>query len=112
TVVTEACRILRPGGTLVLDTVNATPVGRFVTVTIGESLPGLAPKGIHDPNLFVPPEVLVHACARNGVKLNVRGIRPAAGQLLRWLVTRRGTVRIVPTRSTAVLYQGWGVKEG
>ena len=112
TVVSEACRILRPGGTLVLDTVNATAVGRFVTVTLGESIPGLAPKGIHDPALFVPPPVLVHACARGGVKLNIRGIRPAAGQLLRWLVTRRGSVRIVPTRSTAVLYQAWGVKEG
>jgi 2-polyprenyl-6-hydroxyphenyl methylase/3-demethylubiquinone-9 3-methyltransferase len=111
TVVSEACRILRPGGTIVLDTVNATAVGRFVTVTLGESIPGLAPKGIHDPTLFVPPEVLVHACARSGVKLNVRGIRPAAGQLLRWLVTRRGSVQIVPTRSTAILYQGWGVKE-
>jgi 2-polyprenyl-6-hydroxyphenyl methylase/3-demethylubiquinone-9 3-methyltransferase len=46
------------------------------------------------------------------VTLNIRGIRPAAAQLLRWLVTRRGEVRIVPTRSTAALYQGWGVKEG
>jgi hypothetical protein len=32
--------------------------------------------------------------------------------MLRWLFTRRGDVRIVPTRSTAVLYQGWGVKDG
>jgi hypothetical protein len=34
------------------------------------------------------------------------------GPLLRWLITRRGDVSIVPTKSTAVLYQGWGVKEG
>jgi 2-polyprenyl-6-hydroxyphenyl methylase/3-demethylubiquinone-9 3-methyltransferase len=103
--------VLRPGGTLVLDTVNATWLGRFVVVTVGERIPGGAPPGIHDPALFVPPAVLVDTCARHGVELNVRGIRPSAG-LLRWLFTRRGDVRIVPTRSTAVLYQGWGVKDG
>jgi hypothetical protein len=38
-------------------------------------------------------------------------MRPAFGQLLRWFVTRRGCVAIVPTWSTAALYQAWGVKE-
>lgn len=109
-VVAEACRLLRPGGTLVLDTINATMAARFVAVTIGERIPGGAPKGIHDPALFVPPELLIEECARHGVRLSVRGIRPAIGQLAYWLLRRRGDVRIVPTRSTAVLYQGWGVK--
>jgi 2-polyprenyl-6-hydroxyphenyl methylase/3-demethylubiquinone-9 3-methyltransferase len=112
TVVGEACRLLRPGGLLVLDTINATAIGRFVTVTVGERIPGGAPPGIHDPDLFVPPDLLVEACAAAGVSLAVRGIRPSAWQMLRWMLTRRGDVRIVPTRSTAVLYQGWGIKEG
>jgi 2-polyprenyl-6-hydroxyphenyl methylase/3-demethylubiquinone-9 3-methyltransferase len=104
--------VLRPGGLLVLDTINATAVARFVAVTVGERVAGVAVRGIHDPSLFVPPALVINASARHGVNLTVRGIRPAAGQLLRWLITRRGSVRIVPTRSTAVLYQGWGVKEG
>jgi 2-polyprenyl-6-hydroxyphenyl methylase / 3-demethylubiquinone-9 3-methyltransferase len=112
TVVSEACRLLRVGGTLVLDTINATAAARFVAVAVAERIPGLAPKGIHDPRLFVAPKVLVAACAAGGVTLNIRGMRPAAGDLLRWLVRRSGTVRIVGTRSTAVLYQGCGVKEG
>jgi 2-polyprenyl-6-hydroxyphenyl methylase / 3-demethylubiquinone-9 3-methyltransferase len=111
TVVSEACRILRPGGVLVIDTVNATWLARFVAVTLGERIPGLAPKGIHDPRLFVPPALIVDECARHRVNLTVRGIRPAAGQLMRWLWRRSGTVEIVPTRSTAALYQAWGVKE-
>ena len=111
-VIGEACRILRPGGTLVLDTINATALGRFVTVTVGERIPGGAPKGIHDPRLFVRPRVLVDECARLGVALRIRGIQPAPGAMLRWMLTRRGRVPIVPTRSTAVLYQGVGVKEG
>jgi 2-polyprenyl-6-hydroxyphenyl methylase/3-demethylubiquinone-9 3-methyltransferase len=112
TVVAQACRLLRPGGLLVVDTINATAFGRFVAVTVAERVGGTATKGIHDPALFVPPALVVSESAKHGVNLSVRGIRPAAGQLLRWVITRRGWVRIVPTRSTAVLYQGWGVKEG
>jgi 2-polyprenyl-6-hydroxyphenyl methylase/3-demethylubiquinone-9 3-methyltransferase len=109
-VVREACRVLRPGGVLVADTLNATRTARFVAVTVGERLPGVAPRGIHDPALFVPPARLVAECGRHGVSLQVRGVKPAAGPLLRWLATRRGEVPIVPSRSTAILYQAWGVR--
>lgn len=107
--VAEVCRVLRPGGLLVLDTLNATALSRLLAVTLAERIPGV-PRGIHDPNLFVAPDVLVSECARHGVRLDVRGIRPTAGGLLRWVVARKGAARIVPTFSTAVLYQGRGVK--
>jgi 2-polyprenyl-6-hydroxyphenyl methylase/3-demethylubiquinone-9 3-methyltransferase len=151
--VAEACRVLRPGGTLVLDTLNDTVISRLVAVTLAERVRGV-PRGIHDPRLFVDARALVVECARHGVVLRLRGIRPAVPGLLRWLVhqssaARRGPVgasngggldsgggldgggglsggggavgpvaggrgapRIVPTRSTAVLYQGRGVKHG
>lgn len=108
--VREVCRILRPGGLLVADTLNATRRARFVAVTVGERIPGLAPRGIHDPALFVRPAHLVTACADHGVTLRVRGLRPAPVALLRWLVFRRGEVPVVPGRSAAILYQVWGVK--
>jgi 2-polyprenyl-6-hydroxyphenyl methylase/3-demethylubiquinone-9 3-methyltransferase len=108
-VVAEACRILRPGGLLVLDTLNATRLSRFLTVTVAERiLPGVA--GVHDPDLFVDPGRLTSECARHGVRLMVRGLRPRFPAMARWLVTRRGTVAMVPTFSAAVLYQGRGVK--
>ncbi|MGK5743197.1 class I SAM-dependent methyltransferase [Micromonospora sp. URMC 103] len=119
--VAEACRLLRPGGLLVVDTLNDTALSRIVAVHIGERLPTV-PRGIHDPRLFVDARELVAECARHGVELRVRGARPELRGLLGWLLRRargvEGTAgggrvpRIVPTRSTAVLYQGWGVRKG
>ncbi|MBM2617231.1 methyltransferase domain-containing protein [Actinoplanes sp. LDG1-06] len=110
--VAELCRVLAPGGLLVLDTVNDNALSRFVTVTLGELL-GLAPVGLHDPALFVDPRRLTAECASHGVRLQVRGARPSVPGLVRWLGRFPATGplgRIVPTRSTAVLYQGRGRK--
>ncbi|MGC4804086.1 methyltransferase domain-containing protein [Micromonospora sp. DT233] len=121
--VAEACRLLRPGGLLVLDTLNDTALSRLVAVEIGERLPTV-PRGIHDPRLFVDHRELVAECARHGVDLRVRGVRPelrgTLGWLLRRIRARRGPQpttggpppRIRPTWSTAVLYQGRGVRRG
>ncbi len=110
--VAEACRVLRPGGTLVLDTIAATRLARLVTVTIGERIPGAAPKGIHDPALFVDRAVLVAEAARHGVRLTLRGMRPPLWGMVRWMARREPDPRMRPTRSTAVLFQGHGTKEG
>ncbi len=111
--VAELCRVLRPGGLFVLDTVNATRLGRVVSITLGERF-GAAPVGIHDPELFVDPRDLTTLCAKHGVRLEVRGIRPSVTGLVRWLVLpgakRTPLGRMVPTRSTQVLYQGRGRK--
>ncbi|MGR6322522.1 methyltransferase domain-containing protein [Micromonospora soli] len=116
--VAEACRLLRPGGLLVLDTLNDTLLARLVAVEISERLPTV-PRGIHDPRLFVDARALVAECARHGVHLRVRGLRPALGGTLGWLLRRwraagpaRTEPRMVPTWSTAVLYQGHGVRSG
>ncbi|WP_229400942.1 methyltransferase domain-containing protein [Micromonospora okii] len=122
--VAEACRLLRPGGLLVLDTLNDTLLSRLVAVEIGERLPAV-PRGIHDPRLFVDHRALVAECARHGVDLRVRGVRPGLRGTVGWLVRRmRGregqarpgsagrSPQIRPTWSTAVLYQGRGVRRG
>jgi 2-polyprenyl-6-hydroxyphenyl methylase/3-demethylubiquinone-9 3-methyltransferase len=106
--VREACRLLRPGGLLVIDTLAATALCRFVAVALAERVPGAVPRGIHDPALFVDRAVLVRECARHGVVLRLRGIRPSVPGLLRWLAGRAETVPMVSVPTTAVLFQAVG----
>ncbi len=107
----EACRVLRPGGTLVLDTIAATWWGRLSAVTIGERIPAGPPRRLHDPALFVDRRALVAAARRCGVELTLSGLRPSALDYLRWLAGRRSGVRMCTTRLTAGLFQAHGVKE-
>jgi 2-polyprenyl-6-hydroxyphenyl methylase/3-demethylubiquinone-9 3-methyltransferase len=108
--VAEACRILRPGGMLVLDTIADTRLADLLAVRIGERI-GEAPRGIHDPALFVDRAVLLAEAARHGVRLRLRGVRPSLRATIAWRAGRRSAAGMVPTRSTAVLFQGRGVKE-
>ena len=109
--VAHACRLLRPGGLLVVDTLAATALCRFVMITVGERIPRLVPRGIHDPALLVDRDALRAECARHGVPLELRGIRPSVLDLLAWAIGRRSTVRMVAAPTTAVLFQGWGHKQ-
>ena len=108
--VTEACRVLRPGGTLVLDTIAATWWGRFSSVTVGERIPAGPPKRLHDPALFVDRTALVEAARGAGVELRLSGLRPSVLDYLWWLAGRRPAVRMLRTRSTAGLFQASGRK--
>lgn len=108
TALAEACRLLRPGGMLVIDTLADTALARFVAVTVGERVPGGAPPGIHDPALFVNRAALVDECARHGVTLRLRGVRPSVVDMIRWWAGARDDVRMVPVSSTAVLFQACG----
>lgn len=110
TVVAELCRVLKPGGTVVIDTINDTSLAKFALVTVAERLPGGPPPGIHDPHLFVDPKRLCALFADHGVKLTVWGLRPAMRDYMRFLFDRRRPVRMVRTKSVALVYQGIGTK--
>jgi 2-polyprenyl-6-hydroxyphenyl methylase/3-demethylubiquinone-9 3-methyltransferase len=107
-VIDEACRLLRPGGLFVLDTIAKTRTARLLAVEVAERVPGGAPKGIHDPRLFVDRNELVARCASAGVSLTLSGLRPSAIGLARFLLHRAPAAAMVPTWSTAVLFQGTG----
>lgn len=111
-VLTEAVRVLRPGGALVIDTIADTWWGRFSSITVAERIPGGPPPRLHDGDLFVDREQLVRRCASLGVDLRLTGLRPSALGYLRWVAGRRHDVPMIPTRSTAGLFQAHGVKRG
>lgn len=109
-VVAEVSRVLRPGGAVVIDTINDTRLARVALVTLGEHMPGGPPRGIHDPDLFVPPGRLIELFAAHGVQLRVWGLRPSTADYVRFLVGRRRQVHMVATPSLSGVYQGVGRK--
>lgn len=111
-VLDEAARLLRPGGTLILDTIARTRLARLVAVTVVERLPGGPPHGIHDPDLFVDRARLVTAAAERGIALHLHGLRPSVPGYLAWLARRRVGVPMRRTRLTAVLFAGVGRRAG
>jgi 2-polyprenyl-6-hydroxyphenyl methylase/3-demethylubiquinone-9 3-methyltransferase len=111
-VLDEACRVLRPGGTLIVDTIADTRIARLMSITVAENvpLPGHPPRGTHDHRLFVNRDRLIATARAHGVELTLRGLRPSVLDGLRYLARRRDEVRMVPTKSTSVLFLGVGTK--
>ncbi|MFF2650517.1 methyltransferase domain-containing protein [Streptomyces sp. NPDC058045] len=110
--VAEACRVLRPGGTLIVDTIADTRLARLVAITLAENLPlpGRPEPGTHDHRLFVNRARLVRTARANGVELRLLGLRPHFREGLAYLAGRRDRVRMVQVKPTGVLFLGVGRK--
>jgi 2-polyprenyl-6-hydroxyphenyl methylase/3-demethylubiquinone-9 3-methyltransferase len=109
-VLAECARLLRPGGTLVIDAIADTRLAGLVAVRIAERLPGGPPRGLHDPALFVDRRRLLSAAGRLGLDLRLVGLRPSLRDAVAWRLHRRATVRLRPLATTAVLFAGYGTK--
>lgn len=109
-VMAECARLLRPGGTLVLDALASGWLSRLVNVHLLERVPGGPPRGLHDPALFVDRRHLLEAADRVGLDLELVGLRPSMREAIAWKFGRRELVRMKPIRSTAVVFAGYGRK--
>ena len=109
-VLAECARLLRPGGTLVLDALAAGRLSVLINVHLLERLPGGPPRGLHDPALFVDRDRLLAAADRLGLDLELVGLRPSMRQAIPWALGRRASVTMKPIRSTAVVFAGYGRK--
>ncbi len=109
-VLRECARLLRPGGTLVVDAIAATRLAGLVAVRIAERLPGGPPPGIHDPALFVDRAALAATAGQLGIDLRLVGLRPSVRDLLAWRRSPRNGVRMREMRYTGVLFAGYGTR--
>ncbi|GAB3354123.1 methyltransferase domain-containing protein [Modestobacter lapidis] len=109
-VLRECARLLRPGGTLVVDAIAATRLADLIAVRIAERLPGGPPPGLHDPALFVDRAALTATAEQLGLDLRLVGLRPSVRDLLAWRRDGRTSVRMRPLRYTGVLFAGYGRK--
>jgi 2-polyprenyl-6-hydroxyphenyl methylase / 3-demethylubiquinone-9 3-methyltransferase len=109
-VLAECARLLRPGGTLVIDALATGRLSVLINVHLLERLPGGPPRGLHDPALFVDRRRLLAAADRLGLELRLVGLRPSMREAIPWALGRRQTVRMKPIRSTAVVFAGYGRK--
>jgi 2-polyprenyl-6-hydroxyphenyl methylase / 3-demethylubiquinone-9 3-methyltransferase len=109
-VLAECARLLKPGGTLVIDALAAGRLSVLINVHLLERLPGGPPRGLHDPSLFVDRTLLLAAADRLGLDLELVGLRPSIREAIAWKFGRRKLVRMKPIRSTAVVFAGYGRK--
>ena len=109
-VLAECARLLRPGGTLVVDAIAATWLATLIAVRIAERIPGGPPPGLHDPALFVDRRRLLAAADRLGLDLRLVGWRPSLRDVVAWRLGRRPIVRMKPTWTSAVTFAGYGRK--
>ncbi|MCI0777860.1 MAG: 3-demethylubiquinone-9 3-O-methyltransferase [Chloroflexi bacterium] len=67
-VVSEAARVLRPGGRFVYDTVNRTWKSRLLLVWLPQNVFHIAPPDTHEYARFIKPQELQTIMARHGLQ--------------------------------------------
>lgn len=76
----DCARLTRPGGALVLSTLNRTRKSYALAIVGAEYLLGLVPRGTHQWRKFVRPSEMRRGLADGGATLtDVRGMVPSAG---------------------------------
>ena len=112
--VAEAARVVRPGGLVLFNTFNRTPLAWLVAVHGFRFVTREAPANLHVWRLFVAPSTLAAWADAEGLAVEeVRGVRPAlGGPFWRSLARRRVDpgFRFTTTATEAVGYLGVAVK--
>ena len=113
-VIAEAARVVKPGGVVLFNTFNRTPLAWLVAVKGFKFVVREAPDHIHVWRLFLPPTDLADLAAPHGLTVEeVHGVRPTLdGAFGRSLLRRRvdPAFSFTTVRSLAVGYMGTAVR--
>ena len=99
-VLAEIARVIRPGGTFCLDTINRNPLARLAAITVAEDVLRLLPKGTHDPDMFIRPDELAAELRKAGFDVgDFVGLGPRG-------INARGDLKFGRVPLTAIIYMG------
>jgi 2-polyprenyl-6-hydroxyphenyl methylase/3-demethylubiquinone-9 3-methyltransferase len=121
-VVTEAARVLRPGGVFIYSGPNRTFVNRIGLVFLAQDLLGVVPRGTHEWSRLVRPVEMdrhmrsagIEPGGTIGIGLRAGGILRSAVAVLRLLFGRitypeaARRIDLVSGTATTIAYQGFG----
>ena len=109
------CGLVRPGGALVMSTINRTPRSYALAILVAEEIMRWVPRGTHDWNKFVTPEEIAMLCKRHGVEitsaagmdvdLSIRSLRQRGGLfgIESWKLSKDLSVNFIVAGSKAAL---------
>lgn len=114
-VITEAARVLTPGGLFFFHTFNRNVLSWLVVIKGVEWFVKNTPRDMHVLRLFLKPDEVRAMCATSGMPVEeLRGFAPVLGPRALWTIFRTG---MVPpdfafrfTGSTRIAYTGMAVK--
>ncbi len=110
-VLKEAARVVRPGGVVVFNTFNQTPLSWLIAIHGFKFVVRDAPDHIHVYRLFIPPSDLREMATGHGLDVQeIRGVRPRLNSAFWRSVSRRRVdeaFRFMYTGSQAVGYIGF-----
>ena len=114
-VLAEAARVVKPGGPVLFNTFNRTPLATLVAVHGFKVVTRDAPAHVHLSRYFVPPSSLRASARYAGLRVaETRGLRPRLDGAFWRSVARRSVdpgFRFTTTSSEAIGYIGYAVRE-
>ena len=127
TAVSQAWRVLRPGGVLAFDTINRTYASYVFAIALAQEALGMVPPRTHDWRLFIKPHELTFLLQSHGFQVDsshfrgmaptVRLRNPLQGTMRAVAALREGQPVPMPlsdfveVRSLEVNYLGWAQKK-